>query len=191
MTKIEMVKFYAARVALTLVAVVLCPFMLTGQTIYAMILGLIGKASVYTNVKVGGRKIGAFEFYKRFNGKLEQMTLDTDQGQVALVHGTPTGDYAVGSILGPMVVDQEMMAQHFAAGQYTLVSCFNGLHNDFEYEGRSFVRDQNTNTRWCCATIMVPFLGIFITHSTKWVTIYAMIMQGQTSLARRMINGKW
>jgi len=127
-----------------------------------------GTASLYTDVRYAdtGKKLTIWSFLKRFAVQMEAVPLVTDQGLVACVHG----GFAEFIIEGKKE-NHFSMANKFDKGEYTLISCCNGSHQDFHFNGRSFKRDKNTISLY--ETILLPYNnGKLVCWADKTIRLY-------------------
>ena len=139
----------------------------------------LGSASRYTNVRsVDGKKYTFTRFLIEFGALKNALTLVTDSGMVAAVHGT-VGAY----FIDDREVDEKEMVSHFEEGDYILVSCANGTHRDFTMDGRTFVRDQNTIDGEHCSVLIVTPWHDLVTWAGKTVDIYMLICMGEYKAA--------
>ena len=130
-----------------------------------------GSATKYTNVKYADSdiKYSFISLYKRFAKKQDAIALASDQGLLACVHGGFANFIVNGNQIGPC-----QMAMKFEKGYYTLLSCCNKSHCDFEMSGRSFIRDINTISY--DMTIFIPVNGSLICWADKLTSIYGCII---------------
>ena len=134
-----------------------------------------GTATKYTNVKYtdSDEKFNVSTFFKKFSVNQEAVSLTSDQGLIACVHG----GFAEFIIAGKKE-SHFSMASKFEKGDYTLVSCCNGSHQDFDIFGKSFKRDPNTISYY--ETILLPYNdGTFICWADKLVCLYTCILNIQ------------
>ena len=124
------------------------------------------EVSVYTNVRVDGKKLGSLDLAKKFALNMEPMNIQTDQGNVMLIHGQPSNLFPFVSKAG--VFTNEGMAKLVPVGKYILISCHNGFHKDFEYDGRSFTRDRNTISMYPSVTTINPFNGSMYVYADEF-----------------------
>ena len=78
-------------------------------------------------------------------------TIFTNEGKIALIHGLPDGRHYVEF----EVKEREALFDLFEAGDYKLVSCYNGNRSDISDDSHTFVRDEHTLTPYPSAAIIV------------------------------------
>lgn len=124
-------------------------------------------ASVYHNIKYcDGSRVSFINFMKRFSLKRYAIHMNSDEGELAIVHG-----YDGKFVIENEVVDHENLATRFEEGEYTLISCGNGKHYDFTTGDQTFTRDKNTITSYM--SFILPIGSNLITFAGKEVDIYA------------------
>lgn len=151
----------------------------------ALIMGAItwykvarGSASRYTNARhYDGRKWTLGEFFWQFGQYQLPITLYTDQGIIAAIHGVPGGYW-----VGGKAFSEEVLSQVFPQQEMILVSCCNGTHKDFTSQGRKFTRDRNTLSEHSSVLLLMPW-GDFLTWGGKGVDIYQWLLRGEFRLA--------
>ena len=121
--------------------------------------------SVYHNVKfLNGEVATMVNLGKEFFVGRKALTLQSDEGLLALVHGTPDGSFEIEG----EIEDDEAMSFNFEQFKtYTLLSCYNGTHRDFESYSTYFVRDYRTLSNH--PIVILPFFGRIIIWA-DWTT---------------------
>ena len=99
-----------------------------------------------------------------FTNSEKPIVVDSNKGRLVFVHGLPEKKC-------PFLIDgkkatEEKLASMVEPGCYTLISCFNAFHSDFEINGRIFKRDVSTIEKWPAIIVNFPFIG-FVVFSHK------------------------
>lgn len=124
--------------------------------------------AVYHNVRfLSGVVASLSELGKEFFVGRKAIALQSDEGLLALVHGTPDGQFEVAG----QIIDGIRMSCAFEQYRtYTLLSCYNAAHKDFEVYSTYFVRDYRTLSNH--PIIILPFFGRLIIWADSSTTAY-------------------
>ena len=84
--------------------------------------------------------------YLGFSAKEKMCVVESKEGKLLFVHGTPDGNFQVE---GTIITHEEllnMVEEKFGAGEYILISCFNATHHDMSNGRVTLKRDLKTAT---------------------------------------------
>ena len=101
------------------------------------------KVSKFTNVKARDGQSMLMVWLKKFRHAVP-CDLVSDQGNIALIHGVEFGGFRTNT--GVINSEQDIAKYFTNDGNYTLISCHNAFHHDFENGGRQFKRDEKTSS---------------------------------------------
>lgn len=149
-----------------------------GLTIFSFIAPIKAKkrtCGVYHNIKnPDGTKVNFIDFIKRFSINQEAITLWSDEGKIAIVHGG-FGDF----IIKGQKANHFSMSRQFDSGVYYLVSCCNGSHYNFEFENKIFIKDHYSAASYS-TTLILPVGGNLYTWASPVIDVYVTLASIRT-----------